>query len=61
VNDWIRHGGAFDAVVDFELATRDPGNPKRLRPEFDSGDHLHPSDAGYNAMAQAFDLSLFTR
>lgn len=60
VNDWIRHGGAFDAVVDFEAATRDPGNPLHLRPEFDSGDHLHPSDAGYGAMAQAFDLSVFT-
>jgi lysophospholipase L1-like esterase len=60
VNEWIRHGGAFDAVVDFEAATRDPGNPRRLRPEFDSGDHLHPSDAGYEAMAQAFDLTVFT-
>jgi lysophospholipase L1-like esterase len=59
VNDWIRHSGAFDGVVDFEAATRDPGNPQRLRSEFDSGDHLHPSDAGYTAMGQAFDLSVF--
>jgi len=56
VNAWIRTSGAYDAVVDFEAATRDPGNPKRLRPEFDSGDHLHPSDAGYKAMADAIDL-----
>jgi lysophospholipase L1-like esterase len=59
VNEWIRHGGAFDAVVDFDLATRDPAHPDRLRPDYDSGDHLHPADAGYAAMAQAFDLSVF--
>jgi lysophospholipase L1-like esterase len=60
VNRWIRTSGAFDAVVDFDAATRDPNNPKRLRPEFDPGDHLHPNDAGYTAMAAAVDLSLFT-
>ena len=59
VNTWIRTGGAFDAVVDFEAATRDPKNPKQFRPEFDSGDHLHPSDAGYQAMADAIDLAVF--
>jgi lysophospholipase L1-like esterase len=59
VNRWIRSSGAFDAVVDFEAATRDPNNPKRLRPEFDPGDHLHPNDAGYKAMADAIDLSIF--
>jgi lysophospholipase L1-like esterase len=59
VNTWIRTGGAFDAVVDFEAATRDPNNPKQLRAEFDSGDHLHPSDAGYQAMADAIDLAVF--
>jgi len=59
VNDWIRHAGAFDAVVDFDLATRDPAHPQRLRPDYDSGDHLHPANAGYAAMAQAFDLSVF--
>jgi lysophospholipase L1-like esterase len=59
VNTWIRTGGAFDAVVDFEAATRDPKNPKQFRAEFDSGDHLHPSDAGYQAMADAIDLAVF--
>ncbi len=60
VNSWIRTSGAFDAVVDFEAATRDAANPKRLRAEFDPGDHLHPNDAGYQAMADAFDLGIFT-
>jgi lysophospholipase L1-like esterase len=59
VNEWIRTSGAFDAVVDFDAATRDPANPKRLRPEFDPGDHLHPNDAGYRAMAEAIDLGVF--
>ena len=61
LNNWIRTGGAFDAVVDFEAATRDPNDPKRIRPEFDPGDHLHPNDAGYRAMAEAVDLSIFTK
>jgi lysophospholipase L1-like esterase len=61
VNAWIRTSGAFDAVVDFEKATRDAANPKRIRAEFDPGDHLHPNDAGYQAMADAFDLGIFTR
>ena len=61
VNTFIRTGGAFDAVVDFEAATRDSANPKRFRAEFDPGDHLHPNDAGYQAMANAVDLSIFTR
>jgi lysophospholipase L1-like esterase len=61
VNTFIRTGGAFDAVVDFEAATRDPANPKRFRAAFDPGDHLHPNDAGYQAMADAVDLSIFTR
>ena len=60
VNQWIRTGGAFDAVVDFEAATRDASDPKRLRSEFDPGDHLHPNDAGYKAMAGAIDLSVFS-
>jgi lysophospholipase L1-like esterase len=58
LNAWIRTSGAFDAVVDFEAATRDPANPKRLRADFDPGDHLHPNDAGYQAMADAFDLKI---
>jgi len=46
--------------VDFEAATRDPNNPKKIRADFDPGDHLHPNDAGYQAMADAFDLGIFT-
>jgi lysophospholipase L1-like esterase len=56
VNDWIRHSGAFDAVIDFDRLARDPSRPTRLRAEFDSGDHLHPGDAGYRAMADSIDL-----
>ncbi len=59
INQWIRTSGAFDGVIDFEAATRDPNNPKRFRPDFDPGDHLHPNDAGYKAMADAIDLSIF--
>jgi lysophospholipase L1-like esterase len=59
VNQWIRTGGAYDAVVDFDQATRDPNDAKKFRAEFDSCDHLHPNDAGYRAMAAAIDLSLF--
>lgn len=56
LNRWIREGGAFDAVADMDAVLRDPARPTRLRPGFDSGDHLHPSDAGYRAMAEAIDL-----
>jgi lysophospholipase L1-like esterase len=59
VNTWIRTSGAYDAVVDFDAATRDPVSPGRLRAEFDPGDHLHPNDAGYRAMAEAVDLRIF--
>ena len=59
VNQWIRTGNAYDGVVDFDAATRDPANPTRFLPRFDSGDHLHPNDAGYEAMANAIDLALF--
>lgn len=61
VNLWIRTGGAFDAVIDFDAAIRDPADPRRMLPAFDSGDNLHPNDAGYQAMADAVDLSLFGR
>jgi lysophospholipase L1-like esterase len=61
VNDWIRTSGKFDAVVDFDAVTRDPADPTRLRPDFDSGDHIHPNDAGNAAMADAIDLGLFDR
>ena len=61
VNNWIRTSHAFDAVVDFEAAVRDAANPKHIRAEFDPGDHLHPNNAGYEAMANAIDLTMFTR
>lgn len=56
LNAWIRAPGRFDAAVDFDRALRDPRNPDHLRPDYDSGDHLHPSVAGYRAMANAVDL-----
>jgi lysophospholipase L1-like esterase len=59
VNAWIRSGVAFDAVIDFDLVIRDPNNPLSYLPAYDSGDHLHPNDAGYQAMANAIDLRLF--
>src|SRR5437867_606311 len=59
VNEWIRTGRAFDGVIDFEKAVRDPKNPDRMLPAYDGGDHLHPGDAGYKAMGGAVDLSLF--
>jgi lysophospholipase L1-like esterase len=58
VNRWIRTSGAFDGVVDFDQAVRDPADPLRLRPGYDSGDHLHPDDAGDQAMADAIKLPL---
>lgn len=58
INTWIRSSGAFDAVLDFDALTRDPSHPARLRPEFDSGDHLHPGDRGNKAMAESIDLSV---
>ena len=58
VNEWIRTGGAFDAVLDFDEVVRDPQQPTRLLPAFDSGDHLHPTDAGFSAMAESIDLAL---
>jgi lysophospholipase L1-like esterase len=60
VNNWIRTSGRFDAMVDFEAAIRDPDNPKRIKAEFDPGDHLHFNDAGYQAMANAVDLGIFS-
>ena len=59
VNQWIRTGGAFDGVIDFDAVVRDPATPTKIRAEFDSGDHLHPNDAGYKAMGESIDLSLF--
>ena len=61
VNQWIRTGGAFDGVFDFDAAVRDPQHPSRFREEFQSGDHLHPSAAGYKAMAEAVDLTVLNQ
>jgi lysophospholipase L1-like esterase len=58
-NDWMRSSGEFDAVIDFDQALRDPLQPGRLLPAYDSGDHLHPNDAGVQAMANAIPLTLF--
>jgi lysophospholipase L1-like esterase len=57
VNDWIRHSRAFDGVIDFAAAAASPTDPESLDPRFDSGDHLHPNDAGCQAMAAAINLS----
>jgi lysophospholipase L1-like esterase len=59
VNEWIRTSGRFDAVIDLDATLRDPANPLHLLPEADSGDHLHPSEAGHRMMAEAVDLALF--
>jgi lysophospholipase L1-like esterase len=59
VNHWILTSGVFDGVIDFDKATGDAGDPLRFSPKYDSGDHLHPKDAGYAAMADAVDLGLF--
>lgn len=59
LNEWIRNGKAYDGVIDFDKATRDPNDPGKLLAAYDSCDHLHPSDAGYKAMAESIDLSLF--
>jgi len=59
VNKWIRTSGEYDGVVDFDAATRDPNDPTKMRADFQSGDWLHPKDAGYEAMASSIDLSLF--
>jgi lysophospholipase L1-like esterase len=61
VNQWVRTSGNLDAIADFDAATRDPAHPERLRPELDSGDHIHPNDAGNAAMAAAIDTSAFDR
>lgn len=59
LNQWIRTGGGFDAVIDFDAAMRDPEHLTRLNPELQSGDWLHPNDAGYRIMGDTVDLSLF--
>jgi len=59
VNIWILTGGVFDGTIDFDKATRDRNHSLALASQYDSGDHLHPKDAGYAAMADSIDLSLF--
>jgi lysophospholipase L1-like esterase len=61
VNQWIRTTNLFDGVIDFDKATRDPANPSVFSPTADSGDHLHPGDAGFHQMADSIDLTLFTK
>jgi lysophospholipase L1-like esterase len=58
INRWIRTSGYFDAVIDFDAALRDPDHPNRLAPAFDSGDHIHPSVAGYRRMGQVIPLKI---
>ena len=60
VNAWIRSSKEFDAVIDFDRVLRDPAHPARVLPAYDSGDHLHPNDAGMQAMADAVPLELFS-
>jgi lysophospholipase L1-like esterase len=59
LNEWIRTSKAYDGVIDFDMVTRDPTAPTKFLPAYDSGDHLHPQDAGYKAMGDAVDLALF--
>jgi len=59
VNKWIRTSGKFDAVIDLDAAVRDPANPTKLLPAYDTGDHLHLNVAGYQKMAEAINLDLF--
>ncbi len=61
VNHFVLTSGTFDAVIDFDKASRDPAQPDRLLPAFDSGDHLHPNDAGYQSMADSIDVKFFTQ
>ena len=60
-NTYVRTSRIFDGVIDFDRVMRDPAHPARFLPAYDSGDHLHPNDAGYKAMADAIDLRLFTK
>jgi lysophospholipase L1-like esterase len=59
LNEWIRTSGEYDGVIDFDAVTRDPAAPTKFAAFADSGDHLHPNDAGYKAMGEAVDLALF--
>jgi lysophospholipase L1-like esterase len=59
VNAWIRTSGEYDAVIDFDRVLRDPNSPTKILALYDSGDHGHPNDLGYGALANAIDLTLF--
>jgi lysophospholipase L1-like esterase len=59
VNEWIRTSGSFDEIIDLDAVVQDPEDPAALLRPYDSGDRLHPSVAGYEAMAEAIDLGLF--
>jgi lysophospholipase L1-like esterase len=59
LNEWIRTSKAYDGVIDFDAVIRDPNQPTKPLPQYDSGDHLHPNAAGYQAMGNAIDLALF--
>jgi lysophospholipase L1-like esterase len=59
VNAFTKTSGVFDGVIDFDIVTRDPAHPEQFLPAYDSGDHLHPNDAGYKVMGEAIDLKLF--
>lgn len=61
LNAWIRTSKVFDGLIDFDLATRDPQHPTQLLEQYNSGDYVHPNDAGYKTMADAIDLGLFTK
>ena len=61
VNEWIRNSGAFDGVIDFDAAVRDPSHPSRLRPELAAKDRLHVNDQGSEAQVEAISLDIFTR
>jgi lysophospholipase L1-like esterase len=61
VNEWIRTGGAYDGLIDFDQVLRDPAHTTQLQAQYDSGDHLHPNDAGYLAMANAVDLKALSK
>ena len=61
VNKWIRTAGAYDGFVDFDAVIRDPKDPSRMNAIYDSGDHIHPGDAGYQAMANAIDLNMLEK
>jgi lysophospholipase L1-like esterase len=60
LNQWIRTSGEFDAVVDFDAVIRDKDHPTRMREDFNPGDHIHPNNSGNAAMADAFNLAVFT-